>query len=125
MKRIVSALVALPVLAGIGGSANALEARRFWEQKKHHEEVVQPGSFTVPAAPEESGVTRVQRGPYSNTPGWARKALRMGGSHTYESQLEMRNLRERRMRMMQHRRQMMNGGGYGYGGGMYGRGRGR
>jgi len=123
MKTNVSALVALSVLAGIAGSANALDARTFWE--KHHEKVVQPVSFTIPAAPdqEESAVTKVQRGPYSNTPGWARRSLRMGGSHNYESQLEVRNLRERRMRMMQHRRQMMNGGGFG--GAMYGRGRGR
>jgi hypothetical protein len=89
------------------------------------EKLVQPGSFTIPAAPEESAVTKVQRGPYSNTLAWARRSLRMGGNFNYESQLEMRNLRARRMRMMQHRRQMMNGGGYGGGGGMYGRGRGR
>jgi hypothetical protein len=88
------------------------------------EKLVQPGSFTIPAAPEGSAVTKVQRGPYSNTQGWARRALRMGG-HSYESQLEVRNVRARRMRMMQHRRQMMYGGGYGGGGGMYGRGRGR
>ena len=129
MKTILSVLVALSVLAGIAGSANALDARTFWEQEKHHEKVVQPVSFTIPATPdqEESAVTKVQRGPYSNTPAWARRSLRMGGNFNYESQLEMRNLRARRMRMMQHRRQMMNGGGYGYGGGggMYGRGRGR
>jgi len=125
MKTNVSALVALSVLAGIAGSANALDARTFWE--KHHEKVVQPVSFTIPAAPDQevSAVTKVQRGPYSNTPAWARRSLRMGGNFNYESQQEMRNLRARRMRMMQHRRQMMNGGGYGYGGGMYGRGRGR
>jgi hypothetical protein len=35
MKTIVSALVALSVLAGIAGSANALEARAFWENEKH------------------------------------------------------------------------------------------
>src|SRR5215510_15104546 len=111
MKTIVSALVALSGLAGIAGSASALEV-----------------SFTIPAAPdqEESPVTKVQGSPYSNTPGWARKSLRMGGNFNYESQLEMRNLRERRMRMMQHRRQMMNGGsGFGGGGAMDGRGRGR
>ena len=91
------------------------------------EKVVQPVSFTIPAAPDQevSAVTKVQRGPYSNTPAWARRSLRMGGNFNYESQLEMRNLRARRMRMMQHRRQMMNGGDYGGGGGMYGRGRGR
>jgi len=35
MKTIISALVALSVLAGIAGSANALEAKVFWEQEKH------------------------------------------------------------------------------------------
>jgi hypothetical protein len=35
MKTIVSVLVALSVLAGVAGSANALEAKVFWEQDKH------------------------------------------------------------------------------------------
>jgi len=34
MKTIVSALVALSVLAGIAGTANALEAKVFWEQQE-------------------------------------------------------------------------------------------
>jgi hypothetical protein len=33
MKTIVSALVALSVLAGIAGSANALDTKFFWEQQ--------------------------------------------------------------------------------------------
>jgi hypothetical protein len=34
MKMIVSALVALSVLAGIAGSANALDTKIFWEQQE-------------------------------------------------------------------------------------------
>jgi hypothetical protein len=33
MKTILSALVALSVLAGIAGSANALDTKFFWEQQ--------------------------------------------------------------------------------------------
>jgi hypothetical protein len=32
MKTIVSILVALSVLAGVAGSANALDAKRFWDE---------------------------------------------------------------------------------------------
>ncbi len=32
MKTIVSALIALSVLVGIAGSANALDAKRFWDE---------------------------------------------------------------------------------------------
>jgi len=32
MKTILSALVALSVIAGLAGTANALDARTFWEQ---------------------------------------------------------------------------------------------
>ena len=32
MKTIVSALIALSVLASLAGSANALDAKRFWEE---------------------------------------------------------------------------------------------
>jgi hypothetical protein len=34
MKTIVSALFALSVLAGIAGSANALDTKTFWEQQE-------------------------------------------------------------------------------------------
>jgi len=34
MKTIVSALVALSVLAGIAGSTNALDTKTFWEQQE-------------------------------------------------------------------------------------------
>jgi hypothetical protein len=34
MKTIVSVLVALSVLAGIAGSANALDTKTFWEQQE-------------------------------------------------------------------------------------------
>jgi hypothetical protein len=34
MKTIVSILVALSVLAGIAGSANALDTKTFWEQQE-------------------------------------------------------------------------------------------
>jgi hypothetical protein len=34
MKMIVSALVALSVLAGIAGFANALDTKTFWEQQE-------------------------------------------------------------------------------------------
>ena len=32
MKTILSALVALSVIAGVAGAANALDAKTFWEQ---------------------------------------------------------------------------------------------
>jgi len=32
MKTIVSALLALSMLAGVAGSANALDAKKFWEE---------------------------------------------------------------------------------------------
>ena len=32
MKTIVSALIALSVLAGVAGSANALDVKKFWEE---------------------------------------------------------------------------------------------
>jgi len=32
MKTILSALVALSVIAGLAGTANALDAKTFWEQ---------------------------------------------------------------------------------------------
>jgi hypothetical protein len=32
MKTILSALIALAVLAGAAGSANALDAKRFWDE---------------------------------------------------------------------------------------------
>lgn len=32
MKTIVSALLALSVLAGVAGSANALDAKKFWQE---------------------------------------------------------------------------------------------
>jgi hypothetical protein len=32
MKTIVSALIVLTVLAGVAGPANALDAKRFWEE---------------------------------------------------------------------------------------------
>ena len=32
MKTIVSVLVALSVLAGVAGSANALDAKKFWDE---------------------------------------------------------------------------------------------
>jgi ABC-type uncharacterized transport system permease subunit len=32
MKTIVSALIALSVLAGIAGSANALDVKKFWDE---------------------------------------------------------------------------------------------
>jgi hypothetical protein len=32
MKTILSALVALSVIAGVAGTANALDAKSFWEQ---------------------------------------------------------------------------------------------
>src|SRR5215813_2246868 len=76
MKTNASALVALSVLAGIAGSANALDARTFCE--KHHEKVVQPVSFTIPAAPdqEESAVTNavptpIRRAGRAGLSGWA------------------------------------------------------
>jgi hypothetical protein len=34
MKTIVSALLALSVLAGIAGSANALDPKTFWDQQE-------------------------------------------------------------------------------------------
>ena len=32
MKTLVSALIALSVLAGVTGSANALDAKKFWDE---------------------------------------------------------------------------------------------
>jgi len=32
MKTILSALIALSVIAGVAGTANALDAKTFWEQ---------------------------------------------------------------------------------------------
>jgi hypothetical protein len=32
MKTIISVLVALSVLAGVAGSANALDAKKFWDE---------------------------------------------------------------------------------------------
>jgi hypothetical protein len=36
MKTIMSALIALSVLAGIAGPASALDTKTFWEQQDRH-----------------------------------------------------------------------------------------